>query len=71
MYLINDLPHLQPGWEVARHDDDGVLKLSVHLGRQLGVGELCHRHQGSESNKINKMLKSLILNPYLVLFTLG
>ena len=30
----------QPGWQIWGHDDDGVLQLPVHLGRQLGVDEL-------------------------------
>ncbi len=30
----------RPGGQVGGHDDDGVLKLSVHFGGQLRVDEL-------------------------------
>ena len=57
--------HLEPGREVASHDDDRVLELSVNLGRQLGVGKLSHRHKYPErianETKINGCLRKKFL----------
>ena len=46
MYLCYAPNHLEPyrAREVAGHDDDQVLDLSVHFGRKLHIGELSHWH---------------------------
>ena len=63
---------LEPGGQVAGHDDNGVLQLPVHLGSQLGVDELSHRKYGSWMKEISWILHTKYeRKTYLFLETLG
>ena len=52
---------LEPQRQVGGHDDDGVLQLPVHLGRQLRVDELGLAQDGLVGSKDSGVLLLLLL----------